>query len=277
MDLNTISAYRYARTRDDLTLAPGERIVAGGTWFFSEPQIDASGVVDISRIGWPEVEDLPDGGLRIAATCPIATLTHLEPRPGWHAHPLFSQCANALLASFKIWNVATVGGNICRSFAAASMVSLAVALDGVALIWKPDGTERAVPVATLVTGNGTNTLESGEVLRAIDIPGHALRGFTGFRKIALAELGRSAAVVTGRLDADGSAVFGITAATGWPTVLRYPAFPDAATLRADIESADGYYTDPLGSADWRRGVSGTLAEQIRVELSDHTQPTTGGR
>ena len=31
MDLNTITGYRFARTRDDLRLAPGETIVAGGT------------------------------------------------------------------------------------------------------------------------------------------------------------------------------------------------------------------------------------------------------
>ncbi|AFA72747.1 putative molybdopterin dehydrogenase, FAD-binding subunit [Gordonia polyisoprenivorans VH2] len=267
MDLNTISSYRHAHTRDDLALAPGERIVAGGTWFFSEPQVDATGVVDITGMGWSDVEDLPDGGLRVAATCPVATLASLPERPEWRAQPLFFQCATALLASFKIWNVATVGGNICRSFAAASMVSLAVALDAEALIWPPTGGERRVPVAELVTGNGTNTLGPAEVLRAIDFPGYALRARTGMRKIALAELGRSGAVVTGRVDEDGTAVFGITAATGWPTVLRYPTLPDAEVLRADIDSAPGYYTDPLGSADWRRAVSAVLADEIRAELA----------
>ncbi|MFN8198311.1 MAG: hypothetical protein U0R72_08295 [Nakamurella multipartita] len=35
--------------------------------------------------------------------------------------------------------MATVGGNICRSFAAAAMVSLAVTLDEIAEIWTPGG------------------------------------------------------------------------------------------------------------------------------------------
>lgn len=272
MDLHTIASYRYAATRDDLALAPGERVVAGGTWFFSEPQVESTGVVDITTMGWPDLEDLPDGGLRVAATCPIATLAALPPRPGWRAQPLFFQCATALLASFKIWNVATVGGNICRSFAAASMVSLAAGLDAVALVWRPDGTDYTVPVADLVTGNGTNTLAAGEVLRAIDFPAHAMGARTGFRKIALAELGRSGAVVTGRRESDDTVVFGITAATGWPTMLRYHDVPDAGRLRTDIGSADGYYTDPLGSADWRRGVSMVLAEQIRDELAADADP-----
>ncbi len=277
MDLTAVSHYRFARSRDEVFPAPGEQLVAGGTWVFSEPQPATTGLVDLSEMGWAPVEDLPDGGLRIAATCTIAHLVALGPRPGFHAQPLFAQCAHALLASFKIWNMATVGGNICRSFAAASMVSLATALDATAHIWSPDDTDRDLPVAELVIGNGINILGPGEVLRAIDFPGHALRARTGFRKIALAELGRSGAVVTGRVDEDGSTVFAITAATEWPTVLRYPALPAREALHDDITAASGYYTDPLGSADWRRGVSAVLAEEIRIELSGWTGVDMGDR
>ena len=265
MDLNNVQNYRFARTREDLTLGPGERIMGGGTWLFSEPQVDTSGLVDLSAMGWPALE-YPEGGLRIGATCTIAELSKLPERPGWNAHPLFFQCAGALLASFKIWNVATVGGNVCRSFAAAAMVSLCVALDGSALIWTPDGSERRLPVAQLVTGNGENSLAPGEVLRAIDIPEHALRAATGFRKIALAALGRSAAVLTGRVDEDRQTVFTITAATLRPTVLRYPEPPDAAALERDVVAAEGFYNDPLGAADWRRHVSAVLLKEIRQEL-----------
>lgn len=265
MDLNTVTSYRWARSRSDLVLAPGERFIAGGTWLFSEPQVDTTGLVDLSTMGWPSLEYRRDG-LRIGATCTIAELSKIPDRTGWNAHPLFFQCSTALLASYKIWSVATVGGNLCRSFAAAAMVSLCAALDAVALVWTPDGGEYQIPVERMVTGNGTNCLAADEVLRAIDIPGYALRARTGFRKIALADLGRSGAVLTGRLDEDGSAVFTITAATAAPTVLRYTSWPDATTLRLDVETADGYYTDPLGAADWRRGVSAVLLEEIRAEL-----------
>ena len=105
------------------------------------------------------------------------------------------------------------------------------------------------------------------MLRAVDFPGHALRARTGYRKIALAALGRSGAVLTGRADPDGGAVFAITAATLRPTVLRYTGLPDAARLRRDVDGADGYYTDPLGAADWRRQVSAVLLEEIRAELA----------
>jgi xanthine dehydrogenase FAD-binding subunit len=266
VDLNTVTTYRKARSREDLVLSSGERVVSGGTWLFSEPQVDVTGLVDITAMDWAALEHRQDG-LRIGATCTIAELSKLPPGSGWSAQPLFFQCASALLASFKIWNVATVGGNICRSFSAAAMVSLCVALDATAVVWAPDGRDFSLPVEQLVTGNGTNTLRPGEVLRAVDIPGYALRARTGFRKIALAGLGRSGAVLTGRVDEDGRAVFTVTAATLAPTVLRYEALPAANTLRHDVEAAAGYYSDPLGAADWRRAVSVVLVEEIRRDLT----------
>ncbi len=264
MDLHTVTTYRAARTRADLALAPGERILGGGTWLYSEPQVDATGLVDLTTMGWPSLENTTTG-LRIAATCTIAELAAY--RGGWRAEPLFAQCASALLASFKVWNVATVGGNICRAFAAGAMVSLCAALDGVAEVWMPDGDAYRIPVADLVTGNGTTSLRPGEVLRAIDLPADALTALTGFRKIALAELGRSGAVVIGRAHDDGRAVFTVTAATLRPRVLRYDTMPDASTLRTDIEALPDFYTDPLGSADWRRQVSAVFADEIRQELA----------
>ena len=258
MDLTAVTGYRAARGRDDLALAPGEVFLAGGTWLYSEPQPAVTGLVDLTALGWPALEELPGGGLRIAATCTIAELAAVR--------PFFHQCATALLASVKVWHVATVGGNICRSYAAAAMVSLAVTLDGVALVWTPDGGSYRIPVADLITGNGSNTLSPGEVLRAVDLPGPALAGRTTFRQIALATMGRSGAVLTGRLDPSGAVTLVITAATLRPVVLRYPTLPTAGALAADVTAVDGYYTDPLGPADWRRQVSGVLLEEIRQEL-----------
>lgn len=276
MDITSIREYRFAYTRADLSLTPGEVILAGGTWLMSEAQPHTSGFVDISRMSWPDIE-VTRRGLRIAATCTIARLLAWAKEAdatAWPAIEIVAPAANALLASFKIWNTATVGGNICRSFAAGSMTSLAVALDAVAEIWCPDGTNRSVPVAQFVTGNGTNTLAAGEVLRAIVIPGYALRARARLLKIALAEHGRSGCVVTGRHDRNGSATFAVTAASLTPQVVRFAELPAAETLRAAIEAADGYYTDPLGAADWRRAMSVVLAERIRSELASEAQEAT---
>lgn len=274
MDITTITSFRAARTRADLALAPGEVVIAGGTWLMSEPQPDTTGFVDLTTMGWAEIE-VDEAGLRIGATCTIARLVawaegrapDLPAVPqDWRAVEMIPDAAHALLASFKIWNTATVGGNLCRTFAAGAMISLAVALDGVAVVWTPDGGERRLPVAALPTGNGTNVLAADEVLRAIEIPANALRAHAVLRKIALAELGRSGAVVTGRVDLDGATTFAITAATAVPTVFRFEHVPDAASLAASVSGAGGYYTDALGAADWRRAVSVELAERIRIAL-----------
>ncbi|GAA1971697.1 FAD binding domain-containing protein [Isoptericola halotolerans] len=273
MDITSVARYRTARSREDLRLAHGEVFVGGGTWLLSEPQPGTTGFVDLTGLGWPDLEVGADG-LRIAATCTIATLRAwaegrgVDPVPaGWSAVSMVPGAADALLASFKIWNTATVGGNVCRAFPAAAMVSLAVALDGVAEVWTPDGGTRRQPVAELVTGAGETTLRPGEVLRAIELPAHALRSRAGLRKIALAELGRSGAVVTGRRDADGTSVFSVTAAVVRPAVLRFATMPDAGTLAAAVGDLTGYHTDSLGAADWRRGVSVVLAERLRRELA----------
>ena len=276
MDIDTVTSFRRARTRTDLALAPGESFIAGGTWLMSEPQPDTTGFVDLTTLDWPDLE-VTSAGLRIGATCTIARLvawaqgraTDAAPPPSeWTALSIVPDAANALLASFKIWNTATVGGNLCRSFAAGAMVSLAAGLDGVAVVWTPGGGERSIPVSELVTGNGTNSVGRGEVLRAVDLPAHALASRAVLRKIALAEHGRSGAVVTGRVDRDGAAVFGVTAATLTPVVLRYPEQPSREAHTRDTADAPGYYTDPLGAADWRRAVAGVLAEQIRAELAE---------
>lgn len=267
MDITTVRSFRVARVRADLALAPGEVVIAGGTWLFSEPQPGTTGLVDLAGMGWPDLE-VDAAGLRIAATCTIARLVAYSRGEGaqWPAAAMIPDAANALLASFKIWNTATVGGNVCRAFAAGAMVSLCVALDAVAEIWGPAG-DRELPVAELVTGNGTTSLGPGDVLRALRVPARALRSRAVLRKIALAEHGRSGAVVTGRIDPDGASVFTVTAATWRPTVLRFDAMPDETTLAAAVTSAPGYYTDPLGAADWRRAVSAVLAEDVRRELA----------
>ncbi len=269
MDIDTVTSFRRARTRADLALEPGEVFLAGGTWLMSEPQPDATGFVDLTTMAWPDIE-VTEAGLRIGATCTIARLVdwaRTEAPEAWAAASLIPVAADALLASFKISYTATVGGNICQSFAAGSMISLAVALDGVAEIWSPDAATRSIPVAELITGNASNALGPGEVLRAIELPAAALGSRARLRKIALAELGRSGSVVTGRVDDDGSAVFTVTAATLRPVVLRFGRLPDASALAAAVGEASGYYTDPLGSADWRRGVSIELARRILGDLS----------
>jgi xanthine dehydrogenase FAD-binding subunit len=267
VDLNTVRRVRRPRTRAEVFLGPGETYLAGGTWLFSEPQPEVAGLVDLTSLGWPALT-FEAGGLTVAATCTLAELRRLPPKPEWRAFPLFDQCVSSLVASFKVWNTATVGGNLCTTLPAGSLISLTAALEGQALIWTADGGERTMSVVDFVLGAQSNALRPGEVLRSVHLGGDALRSRTAYRKLALSALGRSGSLVIGRRGERGETVFTVTAATPRPHQLRYPDLPDAATLAADVAGIDDWYDDPHGSPAWRAHVTAVLAEEIRRELGE---------
>ncbi len=261
MDQNTVTRIIPARTRDDLAaLASATALpLAGGSWIYSEQNTGVDTFVDLLPLGWPAIEITPEG-LTIGATCTLAELSRLE-------HPLFFQCCTALYGSFKVWNVATVGGNLATALPAGPMISLLAGLDAEVLVWEADGSDTRMPVTEFITGNKTTALTQGAVLRSISVPRASLLAATAFRKIALSALGRSGAVLVGRVDADGAFVLTVTAGTVRPVQLRYPTLPAAAELAADIAAIDSWFTDAHGAADWRRAVSGVLGEEIRAELT----------
>ena len=267
MDLIGVREVRMAAGRDDLVFAADEIPLGGGTWLFSEEQPGIGGMVDLTGLGWEPLVEQPDGGLTIAATCTLTELRALPPRAGRTAHPLFAVAVDALLGSWKIHRFATVGGNICLALPAGPMTSLTAALDGVGVIWTPDGGERRVLIADLVTDVRETVLTHGEVLRSIELPASALAGRVAHRRISLAHLGRSGAFVIARLDARGTFVLTITAATPRPSQLRWPGLPTAEELAAGIDQyVRDWYDDPHGAPDWRRAMSLRLAEECRLEL-----------
>jgi CO/xanthine dehydrogenase FAD-binding subunit len=191
MNLNTIEEVRSATVVNggDLKWREGDSWLAGGTWLFSEPQPHLRRLIDLHGFGWEPLE-VSDEGLRIAATCRIADLYAFPGRPDWPASFVIDECCRAFLASFKIWNTATVGGNICMSLPAGPMISLATSLEGVYTLRSLDGSERQVPAVEFVIGNHQNVLLPGELLRTIDLPASALRKRAAFRRVSLTHMGR---------------------------------------------------------------------------------------
>ncbi len=271
MDLNSITEIARPRERAELPAwSAGDAWLAGGTWLFSEPQLRVNRLIDIADLGWPALE-VTDRGLRIAATCKIAELDGMTFPSNWAAAPLVNQCCRSFLASFKIWNMATVGGNLCMSLPAGPMISLTSALDGMCTIWTPEGHERRVAVTDFVLAPLRNVLKPGELLRAIDLPLSSLRRRTAFRQISLSPLGRSGALVIGTLSSDdGSFALTVTASTPRPIRLSFSNVPSRAALRAKLEAdipRDNYYDDIHGTPAWRRHVTLQFAEDIRGELA----------
>jgi CO/xanthine dehydrogenase FAD-binding subunit len=271
VNLNTIKEVRQPAAADEIVKwRDGYAWLAGGTWLFSTPQLGTDTLIDLRTLNWPSLQ-ASDAGLDIAATCTIAELYRFAPPAAWTAAPLFQLCARAFLASFKIWNAATVGGNICMSLPAGPMVTLTTALEGVYTLWPRDGTPREVAAIDFVTGNHANVLEPGELLRSIHLPVQALRKRFASHRSSLTHLGRSAVFLIGTRSADaGDLLLTVTAATPRPVQLRFDRAPSATELRHAIDAqipADGYFDDVHGSPAYRRRLTYYYAEQIRAELA----------
>jgi CO/xanthine dehydrogenase FAD-binding subunit len=273
MDLHTVNRVRRpTRAEDIATWEAGFAWLAGGTWLFSESQVDVHTLIDLESLEWPSLQ-VSNDGLEIASTCTVAELDDFVERAArdWTAAPLFRQCCRSFLASFKIWNEATVGGNICMSLPAGPMISLTAALEGVCILWPRNGEPRRVPVVDFVTGNHQNVLAPGELLRSIFLPAYVLRKTYAFRRFTLTHLGRSEALLIGtRCPIKGEIVLTITAATLRPVQFRFEGMPSAAKLKRTIDDGvpfDMYLDDLHGSPPHRKHLTHYFAEQIRCELA----------
>jgi CO/xanthine dehydrogenase FAD-binding subunit len=271
LNLNTIKEVRSPSSVDEIAeWRQGYAWLAGGTWLFSTPQIATDTLIDLQSLRWPALT-ASAGGLDIAATCTIAQLYHFQPPPEWSAAPLFQICSRAFLASFKIWNAATVGGNICMSLPAGPMITLATALEATYTLWPRVGEPREVAAIDFVTGSHANVLKPGELLRRIRLPASSLKKRFASHRSSLTHLGRSAVFLIGtRSQHEDDLLLTITAATPRPVQLRFDRAPCAAELRQAIDSAipaDGYFADVHGSPDYRRRLTYYYAEQIREDLA----------
>lgn len=269
MNLNTVTDVKRPRTLDEIqSWRPGNAWLGGGTWLFSEPQVHVDTLIDLETLGWPPLA-ASDAGLEIAATCRIAELYAFEARKEWTAAPLIQECARSFLSSFKIWNEATIGGNIVMSLPAGPMISLTVALEGVYELWPRGGEPRRVAATEFVTGNHANVLGPGELLRSIALPASALRKRYAFRRASLTHLGRSSVLLIGTRGAD-ELLLTVTAATVRPVQVRFRGNATERNVRDALDTAipnELYLDDVHGSPAHRRHLTYHFAQEISQELT----------
>ncbi|WP_229995489.1 FAD binding domain-containing protein [Arthrobacter sp. Bi26] len=281
MDMNTIEA--VVRTADPAQWREGDAWLAGGTVLFSAGspgpgQEPLRRLLDLGFTDWTPLA-VSAAGIELAATCTIAQLYAFPDSDAgrglagdWPGVELVRPCCESFVASFKVWTMSTVGGNLCTSLPAGPMISLCAALDGTATILGPGGARRTLPVLEFVTGDGTNALAPGELLRSVSLPAASLSSRVAFRRLSLSNLGRSAVLLIGRLDAGGSLVLTVTAATKRPVQLRLTssaaALADALSASLDAAIPDELYHDDVhGLPAWRKDMTYRLAHEIRAELT----------
>lgn len=269
MDLNTITEItRPQSDADAIEWREGDAWLAGGTWLFSEQQPHLRRLIDLQSLGWEPLK-IGNDALEIAATCPIAELYAFQAPGAWTAASLIHDCCRSFLSSFKIWNTATVGGNICMSLPAGPMISLASGLEGLCVIRALNGQEQRVAIEDFVTGNHQNILQPGDLLRRIDLPIAALSKRAAFRRMSLTHLGRSGALLIGTQGYDGVFMLSVSASTERPIRLVFPQIPTARLLRTRIErEIPVFFDDVHGTPEYRKHMTLHLAEEIRFELAD---------
>ncbi|MBS1675463.1 MAG: FAD binding domain-containing protein [Actinobacteria bacterium] len=298
MDVTSVDAVLMCA--DPSAWRPGDSWLAGGTVTFSYGTDITRGaptrLLDITGAGWTPLTwhphaDAPDAfpDLEIAATCRIADLRALadEAAPGGVARAdlpgldLIPPACDAFVASWKIWNVSTVGGNVATALPAGPMISLLSSWDATVLILGRDGSARCVPVAELVVGPARTGLGDGDLIRSFHVSGSVLAQMPAFRRISLTERGRSAALLIGRRTSPTTVRLTVTASTFHPIVLDLAADPAVGQIPADgsawrdaidttVELTRGWYDDIHGEPAWRRLMTHRLGEEILAELlPDH--------
>jgi CO/xanthine dehydrogenase FAD-binding subunit len=268
VNLNTIAEVKRPKSLDEVGgWRAGNAWLAGGTWLFSEPQIHTDTLIDLETLGWPALT-VTAQGLEIGATCRISELYAFAAPDTWSAVPLIGECCRAFLSSFKIWNEATIGGNIVMSLPAGPMISLTVALEAEYELWPRDAAPRSVEAKDFITGVHANVLGAGELLRAIRIPAHVMQKRYAFRRASLTHLGRSSVLLVGTIGAD-ELLLTVTAATIRPVQLRFDRLLSETALRDAIDAAipmELYLDDVHGSPAHRRHLTWHFAHEICREL-----------
>jgi carbon-monoxide dehydrogenase medium subunit len=183
---------------------PDVKVVAGGTDLLPQMKngvLKPRRVVDLSALPELKILELGSGGaLRVGAGVSARRLEQVSPVRT--SFPALAESA-ALVGSFQIRNLATLGGNLANAAPSADMAPPLLALEAEFLIAGPKGSRR-VPAADFFLGVRRTQLAADEVLVEIIIPAPAPRsGGTYVRHTPRRELDIAVVGVASQLTLDG--------------------------------------------------------------------------
>lgn len=170
----------------------------------AEHVIDIKSIAGMERIEWNESE-----GLRIGALTKIAQIVKSAVIGG--KYPSLQKAAESL-GSPQVRNMATIGGNICRSSPSADTVPALMVFGARLRLAGAEG-ERVVPIDKFFTGPGKNVLDN-EILTEIDLP--AVKGVCGTAFGKISRLSEDLAKVNAavKIEASGKTCSGIRIVLG---------------------------------------------------------------
>lgn len=242
--------------------------LAGGTWIFSQSQPDLKVLVDLKQLGWSEIEVMPEG-LAIGATCTLAELSQWDWPSRWTSVKALLSAVYEL-ASFKVANVATVGGNLCLALPASTFGPVMVALGASYEILSSGSPPRFVPALDFQTGAQQTILQPREVLRKIWIPLRSLEWQVSFKRICVATAGYAVSIVVGAYNPQTTSVrFGLGACVPAPRLIEFSTVPIPAEISEALDTqlpVDCFLEDERASAAYRKHVTKILMQRSLEEL-----------
>lgn len=261
MDLNYVKAYlrpsHFEQVLDQVSECDHYTWLAGGTWLFSEPQPTIDTLIDITGLGWSELDITPEG-LTIGATCIMSQLLHSTYPAHWTGIRAL-QAAVQELASFKVQHVATVGGNLCLAIPAGTFAPAMILLGATYEIVSRQ-TAYSVPATAFQTGIKQTILQPGELLRRIWIPETYLQWQVSYQRLCVATAGLALSIVAAAYHPQTQHVrFAIGAALAAPRLLELDHVPsDDELAPALAHLPDEFLDDALASAAYRRQMTQVL-------------------
>ena len=204
------------------------------------------------------IQALPGGGLEIR---PLATHRQLELSPEVQAYcPALAETFGHV-ATVRIRNQATVGGNLAHADPAQDPPPMLIALDAQVVLTSRAG-ERTLPLDEFFVDYLTTTLQSGELITAINLPPLAPGTRATYQKFLPRTQDDYATVsvaATLRLDADGRCA-DVRLALGGAAGIPLHARPVEDALRGELLT-DQRITDAADRV-WRRGDCNALPAEL---------------
>lgn len=269
MDLPNIETYLNPDNLQNITnWGEGWAWLAGGTWLFSEPQPQLKTLVDIQPWDWSEIE-LTEDNLIIGATCPLIKLLEYPWLDEFTAAAGLKSAVNALAASFKVINLATVGGNICLALSVGTLAPVMVALGASYEIWNLQGDARQVAAKDFQIGLKTTMLKPGEIFRRVLIPLSNLKGQIDYQRFSIAATDPALAiVVTASNDQQVRCV--IAASVAAPRLLEFENLDTAEKQYIAYLENENFLTDAKASATYRQELTKVLIKRSLSALVELT-------
>ena len=230
-------------------------------------------IVDLKNI--PSLVNLSfsNGKLKIGAATPVFRINKNVKLT--KEFPSLSE-ASGLIGSDQIQNRASLGGNVCTASPGADTVPSLMVNDALVVIASNTG-PRTIPVADVITGPGTISLETGEFIIEFLLEQPPLRTADAYERfIPRTEMDIAVVDAAARISLDErghckEAKIAIGAAA--PTVIRVPAAEKIlqgkkindellTEVMDEASKACNPINDKRGTIEYRRQVAGVLVKRV---------------